>query len=123
MGDELMNLKQNWIQSLDSFITSRGFEKTDWGYEQIEISHQPGQTISFNGHVMQQQGKEIKIQKKIILVGDGWVADSDEESNKMDFTQVKFEAYRNGDLALEYEEAIYWDESDYFTEIFNQIFG
>ena len=123
MGDKLMNLKQNWIQSLDSFISSRGFEKTDWGYEQIEISRQPGQTISFNGHVMQQQGKEIKIQKKIILVGDGWVADSDEESNKMDFTQVKFEAYRDEDLALEYEEALYWDELDYFTEIFNQIFG
>jgi hypothetical protein len=71
---------------------------------------------------MQQTGKEIEIRQDIYLDGDGWVADMD-ESNKMEFTQVRFEAYQGDNLTTQYEEAFYWDNPEYFINFFNQAFG
>jgi hypothetical protein len=56
------------------------------------------------------------------LDGDGWVADID-ESNKVEFTQVRFEEYQGDKLSMQYEEVFYWDNPTYFINFFNQIFG
>jgi hypothetical protein len=55
------------------------------------------------------------------LDGDGWVADMD-ESNKMEFTQVRFETYQGDNLTTQYEETFYWDNPEYFINFFNQAF-
>ena len=114
-------LKEEWLDAIESHIL-RGFQSTDYGYERIMITRQQVKTISINGRVMQQPGKEIKIKQCIYIVGDGWVANTD-ESNKVEFTQIRFETYQGDDLTLQYEETFYWDEPDYFIEIFNKAFG
>lgn len=122
MSNELVNIKQEWINAVESHIFPNGFEEILGGYERIKIARQPGQTIIINGRQMQQPGKEIEIRQYIYLDGDGWVANMD-ESNKMEFTQVRFEAYQGDKLSMQYEEVFYWDNPTYFINFFNQIFG
>ena len=122
MSVELVNIKQEWVNTIESHITSRGFEKTDDGYARVRIVRQPGQTIYINGRQMQQGGKEIEVRQNIFFDGDGWVADMD-ESNKMEFTQIRFEIYQGDNLTNKYEEMFYWDNPTYYINFFNQIFG
>lgn len=122
MSAELVNIKQEWVNTIESHITSRGFEKTDDGYARVRIVRQPGQTIYINGRQMQQGGKEIEVRQNIFFDGDGWVADMD-ESNKMEFTQIRFEIHQGDNLTNKYEEMFYWDNPTYFINFFNQIFG
>ena len=121
MDNTLVNIKQEWNDVIKSHISSQGFQETECGYERIIITREPGQTISINGRVMQQPGKEIKIKQLVCFQGDGWVADMD-ESNKVEFTQIKFETYQGNDLVMQYEEAFYWDNPNYFIELFNKAF-
>ena len=122
MSNELVNIKQEWINAVESHIFPNGFEEILDGYERIKLVRQPGQTVIINGRQMQQPGKEIEIRQYIYLDGDGWVANMD-ESNKMEFTQVRFEAYQGDKLSMQYEEVFYWDNPTYFINFFNQIFG
>lgn len=122
MSNELVNIKQEWINTVESHIFPNGFEEILGGYERIKLARQPGQTVIINGRQMQQPGKEIEIRQYIYLDGDGWVANMD-ESNKMEFTQVRFEAYQGDKLSMQYEEVFYWDDPTYFIKFFNQIFG
>jgi hypothetical protein len=122
MNNELVDIRHEWFKAIESHIIPLGFEETVYGYARVRIVRQPGQTISINGQVMQQPGKEIEIRQDIYLDGDGWVADMD-ESNKVEFTQVRFENYQGEDLTMQYEEAFYWDNPNYFINFFNQIFG
>lgn len=122
MSGELVNIKQEWINAVESHIFPNGFEEILDGYERIKLVRQPGQTVIINGRQMQQPGKEIEIRQYIYLDGDGWVADMD-ESNKMEFTQVRFEVYQGDKLSMQYEEVFYWDNPTYFINFFNQIFG
>jgi hypothetical protein len=122
MSNELVNIKQEWINTVESHIFPNGFEEILGGYERIKLARQPGQTVIINGRQMQQPGKEIEIRQYIYLDGDGWVANMD-ESNKMEFTQVRFEAYQGDKLSMQYEEVFYWDNPTYFINFFNQIFG
>lgn len=122
MSNELVNIKQEWINTVESHIFPNGFEEILGGYERIKLARQPGQTVIINGRQMQQPGKEIEIRQYIYLDGDGWVANMD-ESNKMEFTQVRFEAYQGDKLSMQHEEVFYWDDPTYFIKFFNQIFG
>lgn len=122
MENVLVSLKQEWDNAIKSHMDSHGFQETDWGYERIRIAREPGQTISINGRIMQQPGKEIVIKQLLYYLGDGWVADTD-ETNKVEFSQFKFETYQGNDLVLQHEEAFYWDEPNYFIDIFNQAFN
>ena len=122
MSNELVNIKQEWINTVESHIFPNGFEEKLGGYERIKFARQPGQTVIINGRQMQQPGKEIEIRQYIYFDGDGWVANMD-ESNKMEFTQVRFEAYQGDKLSMQYEEVFYWDNPTYFINFFNQIFG
>jgi hypothetical protein len=70
---------------------------------------------------MHQPGRSIECKQYIYFSGDGWIANVD-ESNKQFFTQVKFETYQDEDLAMQLEEAFYWDNPNYFIEFFNQVF-
>ena len=121
MENALVNIKQEWNDVIKSHISSQGFQETEFGYERIIITREPGQTISINGRIIQQPGKEIKIKQLVCFQGDGWVADID-ESNKVEFTQIKFETYQGNDLVMQYEEAFYWDNPIYFIELFNKAF-
>jgi hypothetical protein len=122
MSNELVNIKQEWINTVESHIFPNGFEEILGGYERIKLARQPGQTVIINGRQMQQPGKEIEIRQYIYLDGDGWVADMD-ESNKVEFTQVRFEEYQGDKLSMQYEEVFYWDNPTYFINFFNQVFG
>lgn len=121
MSNELVNIKQEWINAIKSHMSIHDFQETDFGYERIRIVREPGQTISINGRVMQQPGKEIKIRQIVYFQGDGWVANLD-DTNKVEFTQIKFETYQGDDLVMQYEEAFYWYDSEYFINLFNQAF-
>lgn len=122
MSNELVNIKQEWINTIKSHIKSYDFQETDWGYERVRVVREPGQTISINGRIMQQPGKEIKIKQIVYFQGDGWVSNLD-DTNKVEFTQIKFETYQGENLVMEYEEAFYWDESQNFIKIFNHVFN
>lgn len=122
MSNELVDIKQEWINAVESHIIPKDFVEILGGYERIKLVRQPGQTVIINGRQMQQPGKEIEIRQYIYLDGDGWVADMD-ESNKVEFTQVRFEAYQGDKLSMQYEEIFYWDNPTYFIIFFNQIFG
>lgn len=122
MSNELVDIKQEWINAVESHIIPKNFEEILGGYERIKLVRQPGQTVIINGRQMQQPGKEIEIRQYIYLDGDGWVADMD-ESNKVEFTQVRFEEYQGDKLSMQYEEVFYWDNPTYFINFFNQIFG
>lgn len=122
MSNELVDIKQEWINAVESHIIPKDFEEILGGYERIRLVRQPGQTVIINGRQMQQPGKEIEIRQYIYLDGDGWVADMD-ESNKVEFTQVRFEAYQGDKLSMQHEEVFYWDNPTYFINFFNQIFG
>ena len=121
MSNELVNIKQEWINTIKSHMKSYDFQETDWGYERVRVVREPGQTISINGRVMQQPGKEIKIKQIVYFQGDGWVSNLD-DTNKVEFTQIKFETYQGENLVMEYEEAFYWDNPNYFIELFNKAF-
>lgn len=122
MSNKLVDIKQEWINAVESHIIPKDFEEILGGYERIKLVRQPGQTVIINGRQMQQPGKEIEIRQYIYLDGDGWVADMD-ESNKVEFTQVRFEAYQGDKLSMQHEEVFYWDNPTYFINFFNQIFG
>lgn len=121
MENALVDLKQSWLETIKERLLYQGFQEVENGFELIRVVRQPGQTISINGRVMQQPGKEIEIKHSISLVGDGWIANED-ESNKEDFTQVVFETYQDGELMVEYEEAFYWTEPYRLIEVLYQIF-
>lgn len=122
-SDELVNanLKKEWLDAIKPYVIAQGFQDAEFGFEYVQIGRLPGQTISINGRVMQKPGKEIKIKYIIEFVGDGWVANVD-ETNKEEFTQVKFESYQDNELISEYEEAFFWHNPNYFIESFNRIF-
>lgn len=126
MSEELVytNAKKDFLDSIKSHMSNQGFQEVekDIFYERVRVVRQPGQTISINGQVMQQPGKEIEIKQTVLFSGDGWVANQD-ESNKMDFTQVIFETYQGNDLVMQHEDLFYWDEKDLFVNIFNQAFN
>ena len=122
MSNELVNIKQEWLNGIKSHMTSNRFQETDWGYERTTITREPGQTISINGRVMQQPGKEIEIKEIVSFQGDGWVANVD-DTNKVDFTQIKFETYQGENLVMQHEEAFYWDDLQYFIKLFNHVFN
>ena len=122
MSNELVNIKQEWLNGIKSHVTSNRFQETDWGYERTTITREPGQTISINGRVMQQPGKEIEIKEIVSFQGDGWVANMD-DTNKVDFTQIKFETYQGENLVMQHEEAFYWDDLQYFIKLFNHVFN
>lgn len=122
MANELVNIKQEWLNGIKSHVTSNRFQETDWGYERTTITREPGQTISINGRVMQQPGKEIEIKEIVSFQGDGWVANVD-DTNKVDFTQIKFETYQGENLVMQHEEAFYWDDLQYFIKLFNHVFN
>ena len=122
MANELVNIKQEWLDGIKSHVTSNRFKETDYGYERTIITREPGQTISINGRVMQQPGKEIEIKEIVSFQGDGWVANVD-DTNKVDFTQIKFETYQGENLVMQHEEAFYWDDLQYFIKLFNHVFN
>lgn len=125
MENELVcttDLKQEWLDKIKSTILPQGFQEVEDGFERVSIVRQPGSTFSINGRVMQQPGKEIEIRQNIVFVGDGWIADEDEETNKREFTQVIFEAYQGEELTLQHEESFYWDDVEYFLELYNHAY-
>lgn len=124
MNEELVlaNPKQDWLDGVTELVVSKGFTEADNGFERVRVIRQPGQTISINGQVMQQPGKDIEIKQVIDFQSDGWVENSD-GTRKMEFTQVSFEIYQGGELASQYEDMFYWDEKDYFKDVVNHVFN
>lgn len=125
MNEELVlaNPKQDWLDGVTELVMSQGFTETDNGFERVIVIRQPIQTISINGQVMQQPGKEIEIKQVIDFQNDdGWVENSD-GTRKMEFTQVSFEIYQGGELTSQYEDMFYWDEKDYFKDVVNHVFN
>ena len=64
MSEELIytNSKKDFLDSIKSHMYIQGFKEVDEDifYERVKVVRQPGQTISINGQVMQQPGKEIE---------------------------------------------------------------
>lgn len=122
MSSEVLDIKKDWTDNIISHIVSNGFNKAHDGYIRLRVQQLPGQTISINGQVMHQPGNTIEIKQCIYFTGEGWIANED-ETNKQEFTQIKFETYQGDDLTMQFEEAFYWDNPNYFIEFFNQVFN
>lgn len=117
---ELTNIKQEFITTINTIINQHGFKETACGYEKISEQRTRGQVITINGQRMEQPGQLIKIKQSIYNQGDGWVANED-ESNKREFTQFKFETYQDNNVVVSHEDCFYWDDPQYFINVFNQI--
>lgn len=111
--------KQEFLDQILNTIQSSGFEEVDLRYEKTTIHRQHGQTIIINGQQMEQPGKPVQIKHVIYFNGDGWVANED-ESDKREFTQIKFVVEQDDQTMMEYEDCFYWDDVTYFINIFNQ---
>ena len=72
MNEELVykNAKKDFLDSIKSHMSKQGFQEVDKDifYERVRVVRQPGQTISINGQVMQQPGKEIEIKQTVGLL-------------------------------------------------------
>lgn len=120
MNDVVLS-KDNWLNEVEAFITGKTFEKIDDNtYRKESIQYTGGQTIIINGQRMEQPGQQVKITQSIILNEDGWISNLD-DSNKQDFTQVVF-SIANDDQEDNYEECIYWNDTQRVKELINQIF-
>ena len=77
MSEELVytNEKKDFLDSIKSHMSYQGFKEVeeDIFYERVIVVRKPDQTISINGQVMQQPGKEIEIKQTVCFSGDGWV--------------------------------------------------
>lgn len=105
----------NFLNELDSFLSSYGFEKNNDIYSRIFQIQQPGATISINGQVMQQPGQVIPCKYICEYTGEGWVGD-------VQMAMIRFCIMRGEDVALDYVEGIYLDEIEYFKNLCNQYF-
>ena len=117
---ELTNIKQEFLTTIKTIITQHGFKETVCCYEKISEHQTRGQVITINGQRMEQPGQLVTIKQLIYNQGDGWVSNED-ESNKREFTQFKFETHQGDNIVLSHEDCFYWDEPQYFINIFNQI--
>lgn len=117
---ELTNIKQEFLTTIKTVIAQRGFKKVADGYEKLSEHQAPGQVISINGQRIEQPGRIIKIKQSIQFLGEGWVANEDETA-KREFTQIKFETVQGDNIVGLHDDCFYWDEPQYFINIFNQI--
>ena len=119
--NEIINIKDNWLNEVESTIYKYSFTKMDDNtYSKETIGYTGGQTIIVNGQRMEQPGQQIKITYSIKFNGDGWVSNMD-DSGRRDFTQIIF-SVGSGEHEDTYEECIYWDDTDRVKQIINQIF-
>ena len=113
-------LKKQIIETLEAAGFQVDMENVSWRKQETHMTG--GATISINGQVMHQPGGTIEIKQCIYFTGEGWIANED-ETDKQEFTQIKFETYQGDDLTMQFEEAFYWDNPNYFIEFFNQVFN
>lgn len=117
---ELTNIKQEFLTTIKTIITQHGFKEVSDGYKKVSEHQTRGQVITINGQRMEQPGQLVTIKQSIYMQGDGWMANED-ESNKREFTQIKFETMQGDNVVLSHEDCFYWDEPQYFINTFNQI--
>lgn len=115
MNNEVVNIKQEFLDNIRNTLTSIGFAEDNNTYEWKRQVRQRGQTIVINGQRMDQPGQTITISYKIEIIGDGCVMDVNDNIER-GFTQIRFEV--NGDTL---EECFYQDDFPYFENILKQI--
>lgn len=82
--------------------------------KEFEVQGQ-GVVVNINGRQFQQPGEIIEMMYKLEVVGEGSVDDTP-------FAQINFQVKQGGDLVIDTEECIYYDEIDIVKNINNQIF-
>lgn len=120
--EELVNIRQEFMATILTHLKQLGFVEVVDGYKRTVEQRTPGRTISINGQVMEQPGSLITINQLVYFIGDGWVADNNEdEINKREFSQIKIEITQDKDTIGSIEECYYWDEADKFINTLKQV--
>lgn len=118
---ELINIRQEFMATILTQLKQLGFAEVADGYKRTLQQRTPGRTISINGQIMEQPGSLVTINQSIYFIGDGWVADNNEdETNKREFTQIKIEITQD-DTIGSMEECYYWDEADRFINTLKRV--
>lgn len=119
--EKLVDLKNEFLSWLSQILTQKGFEKTDESFTKYINQQLPGQVMMINGQRMESPGKIIKLSYIIDIIGDGWIADAD-ESNKIDFTEVRFQVQQDQEIMIDITECVYWNDYKYINVLIDKIF-
>ena len=107
-----MKTRNEFLSEIEVILKDHQFEKIDDSFVCIQQHEQQGLTININGQVIQQPPQTIVNKFVIKCLGEGWVADSDGETNKIPFEQIRYEVFQNDNLMSILEECFYYDEAD-----------
>lgn len=116
-----VDLKEEFINRLSQILTQKGFKKSDESFTKYINQQLPGQVVMINGQRMESPGKIIKLSYTVDIVGDGWIADTD-ESNKVDFTEVRFQVQQDQEIMIDMTECVYWTDYEYINILIDKIF-
>lgn len=119
--NEIVDIKNEFMTSIRTLMSNRGFKETEDGYEKVDQHKLPDQYMNFNGRNIVQPGGVVTLKTIITFMGDGWISNID-DTNQQSFTQIKFKVLQDKDIRLDYEECFYWDDFKYFESLFNKIF-
>jgi hypothetical protein len=110
-----MASREQFIESVIHLLEGKGFSGEDGHYTLQRVLTLPGKTIIINGRQMNEPAKDITVELVADIVGDGYIADKDDNIER-EFTSIRFSMGGGA-----YEECFYWDEIEYFEQIFNKI--
>ena len=104
-------MREKFLQQVDQILMGEGFTREDNIYTKIVAHTQPGAIVAVNGRPFQQPPQTIVNKFVITCLGEGWVADADEETNKIPFEQIRYEVFQNDNPMSIFEECLYYDEA------------
>lgn len=112
-------MREQFIQSVNDFLTSLGFTKSDNTYEKIHQVNTRGRIMIINGQQMQEPDQTIDVKYIINDLGDGYVSNVD-DTNKLDLEFFKIHTYVNNNLTGEFMKSYYmFDIEEFKSDISN----
>lgn len=89
-------------------------------YKNLKHVRQQGQVMIINGTRQEIPGQVTPIEHEIVVLGEGWVEDSNGDQTPLLF--INFKTSVNNEPILDYFEGFYMDKIEDFDKIFNQIY-
>lgn len=112
-------MNDQFIQSVNEFLISMGYTKTDNIYEKSAQVNTPGRIMIINGNQMQEPGQIINIKYTIEDLGDGYVSNAD-DTNKSELEFFEFQIYTNDNVVSQFTKSYYVSDIEEFkTDVHN----
>lgn len=113
-----------FLQHIAQFLEPMKFQRTDdiWSLE--HIVQEPGRMMIINGQQFQQPGRTHQTKISIQCAGECSVTTNGNEQPDAYFEMIGFECHEHNNTfpLVSHWEGIYYDQYEYFEELFRQIF-